>query len=60
MITVFGQNAQRSAEEEKRLGAEPVLTPHQPMAEVNVLVKLRNPRNATPKNVNKVKVDTQS
>ena len=59
MITVFGQNAQRSAEEEKRLGAEPVLTPHQPMAEVNVLEKLRNPRNVIPNNVNKVKVSDQ-
>ena len=50
VITVFGQNARRSAEEDNRLGAEPVLTPHQSMAEVNVLEKLRNPRNVTPNN----------
>ena len=58
MITVFGQNAQRSAEEEKRLGAEPVLTPHQSMAEVNVLEKLMNHRTVIPNNV-KVKVGDQ-
>ena len=50
VITVFGQNARRSAEEDNRLGAEPVLTPHQSMAEVNVLEKLRNPRNVIPNN----------
>ena len=49
-ITVFGQNARRSAEEDNRLGAEPVLTPHQSMAEVNVLEKLMNPMNVTPNN----------
>ena len=58
-IGVRGVPARRSAEEEKRLGAEPVLTPHQSMAEVNVLGKLRNPRNVIPNNVNKVKVSDQ-
>ena len=58
VITVFGQNARRSAEEDNRLGAEPVLTPHQSMAEVNVLEKLMNHRNVIPNNV-KVKVSDQ-
>ena len=58
VITVFGQNARRSAEEDNRLGAEPVLTPHQSMAEVNVLEKLMNHRNVIPNNA-KVKVSDQ-